>query len=211
MQDLLVLGIETSGALCSVAWFRNNCILLEYNIQGANIHAALLAKLVQNGCNDLGIVPSEIGLVTVTTGPGSFTGLRIGMSYAKGLCYGLQKPIKGISNFEVLAESAPLNFKRLVTMVDARRNNYYIALFPDGNKQMECKKLIAKDELGQYLTKDTIIVSNQPVNDVEALIIHGRYGAGVTCKIGLQSYIAKGKDSLADLEPLYLQSFAGVA
>jgi tRNA threonylcarbamoyl adenosine modification protein YeaZ len=202
MKDRLVLGIETSGILCSVAWFQDDRVLLEYNMQVAHIHAALLAKLVKNGFEELAVSPS---------GPGSFTGLRIGMSYAKGLCFGLQKPIKGVSNFAVLAESAPLNFKRLITIIDARRNNYYMALFPDGTKQINDMKLIAKDELTPYLTEGTIIVANKPTHNSKGYMIHGRYGAGLICKIGLHLYVDKGADSLEELEPLYMESFAGMA
>ena len=197
--------------VCSVAWFHSDRILLEYNIEIPNIHATLLAKLVIKGFELLAISPSEIDLVTVATGPGSFTGLRIGMSYAKGFCYGLQKPIKGISNFDVLACSAPINCKKIITVIDARRNNYYMALFSTGSKKIETKRLVAKNELTRYVTEDTIIVANQPVSDIHLPVIHGRYGAGLICRIGLHTFLEAGADAIESLEPSYMQPFAGVS
>jgi tRNA threonylcarbamoyladenosine biosynthesis protein TsaB len=211
MKDLLVLGIETSGILCSVAWFRNECILLEYNIEVANIHATLLAKLVKNGFEELAVPSSELDLITIATGPGSFTGLRIGMSYAKGLSFGMQKPIKGVTNFEILAYSAPLHYKRLVTLVDARRNNYYMAVFSDSQREILEKKLVSRDDIDQYLSDDTVIVSNGNVSGIEERLFVGRYGAGLLCRIGLRRFVEKGADSLGDLEPLYMHPFAGVS
>jgi tRNA threonylcarbamoyladenosine biosynthesis protein TsaB len=210
MKDLLVLGVETSGRLCSVAWLRNDHILLEYNIEIANIHATLLAELVAKGFEMLALAPSETDLVAVATGPGSFTGLRIGLSYAKGFCYGLQKPIKGVSNFDVLAQSAPLKCKKIITLIDARQNNYYMARYLNGKQQLDSKKVVAKNELNGNSTEDSIIVANQPVADIAAMVIHGKYSAGLICRIGLHTFLATGKDVLEDLEPLYMQPFAGV-
>jgi tRNA threonylcarbamoyladenosine biosynthesis protein TsaB len=211
MKELLVLGIETSGMVCSVAWYQSDRILLEYNIEIPHIHATLLAKLVMNGFEMLAILPSEIDLVAVAAGPGSFTGLRIGMSYAKGFCYGLGKPIKGVSNFEVLAISAPLSCKEIMTIIDARHNNYYMALFSNGQKQIETKRLMSKNELARHITNDTIIVTNQPVSDMHAPVIHGRYSAGLICRIGLHTFLEVGADELENLEPSYMQPFAGVS
>lgn len=99
----MILGVETSGLLCSIAWYENNHILLEYNIEKNQIHSAVLADLFQSGLNYLHKSVNDVSLIAIATGPGSYTGLRIGMSFIKGMCYGKNIPIIGISNFYVLA------------------------------------------------------------------------------------------------------------
>ena len=185
-------------------------MLQEYSVEMANVHAALLAKLAKQGFDELQIKPFNTDLIAVATGPGSFTGLRIGLSYAKGLSYGLQKPIIGVSNFRILAQSAPPQNSKVVTLIDARRGNWYMAIFSGGKKDLIEKKLIAGKELSPYLSDDTIIVANQSVPGIENLHIIGTYGAGTLCQVGLNQYLEEGPDSLDALEPLYLQPFAGV-
>ena len=99
----MILGIETSGILCSIAWYENEHILLEYNIERNQVHSNVLADLFNNGMNHLNKRANDISLASIGCGPGSFTGLRIGMSFLKGLCFGSDIPIIGVSNFNVLA------------------------------------------------------------------------------------------------------------
>ena len=117
MSDHLVLGIETSGILCSVAWWQNGSVLLEYNLEKKNEHAVLLAALVERGFNELKIDHNTVTHVAVGSGPGSFTGLRIGMSYAKGFCFGHNIPLIPVTNFELLSDLAEDNKFPIYTFV----------------------------------------------------------------------------------------------
>jgi tRNA threonylcarbamoyladenosine biosynthesis protein TsaB len=211
----LVLGIETSGTLCSVAWMSNDRILIEYNIEMPNIHATLLADLIAEGFARLKIERKDIGLVAVASGPGSFTGLRIGMSYAKGFCYAGSIPIIGISNFEILAKQAPLKVKPLYTLIYARHGRYYLGIFRDGINLSDAK-VITSDQI-PFLSDGSFVVLMDYFNEEDYKkrfapsinIIKGRYGAASVCQIGINKFNAQGADDLNFLEPFYLQSFTG--
>ncbi|MEJ2542636.1 MAG: tRNA (adenosine(37)-N6)-threonylcarbamoyltransferase complex dimerization subunit type 1 TsaB [Calditrichaceae bacterium] len=129
----MILGIETSDLLCSVAFVENDRILAEYNHELPRQHASLVGSLVENGGKFLtdNKLASEnfmddLKLVAVSIGPGSFTGLRIGLSYAQGLCLGKNIPIVGISNHQVLAEYCPDDSNKVFTIIDARQDEVYL-------------------------------------------------------------------------------------
>ena len=136
--------------------------------------------------------------------------MRIGLSYAKGLCYGLQKPLVGVSNFEILAQAAPVAYEQLVTLIDARRGNWYLAVFSGDNSQIVNKVVVGSNELHQYISDDTVVVANTTVPEIKTRFILTKYSAGVLCKVGLHHYEMQGMDSIENLEPLYMQPFAGV-
>ena len=212
----LVLGIETSGILCSVAWVLEDRILLEYNIEMPNIHATLLPDLISEGLNKLKIKNEDINLVAVALGPGSFTGLRIGMSYAKGFCYGLKKPIVGVTNFEVLANQAPINFAPVYTLINAQRGKYYLGIFQDGINLYKAE-LITIDQIVSRVNEKSIILLNEMTEDmynelikVSSYIVKAGYSGSLICKSGLNKFNNHGADDLELLEPFYLQKFAGV-
>ena len=125
MNDGLILGIETSGLLCSVGWMQSGKVILEYNMEIPQVHASKLANLVKEGFSKIQKSMADLSLVAVGTGPGSFTGLRIGMSFAKGLCYGTGVPILGVSAFNILAKQAPDSNEKIITLIDAKKERFY--------------------------------------------------------------------------------------
>jgi len=101
----MILALETSDILCSVAFWDKGQKLVEYNHELARQHASLIGDLVDNGLTFLSdpvrkdsMSIDDIKLVCVAIGPGSFTGLRIGLSYAQGFCLGRGLAVCGISN-----------------------------------------------------------------------------------------------------------------
>ena len=212
---MLILGIETSAALCSVAWKKSDQLLLEYNIEIPNIHATLLPELVKEGFKKLNSSPADLNLIAVASGPGSFTGMRIGMSYAMGFGYALDKPIISVTNFEVLAAQSIGNRFPVYAVIDARRGNYYIGEFT--------KSLNTLDSCGRYnqdyLLKNLAIggIITTPIKNLASIpginieILQVKYSAGILAGLGLQKYLETGIDEKDQLEPLYLHKFAGVA
>lgn len=227
----MVLGIETSDLLCSVAFVENNQILVEYNHEIPRQHAALIGSLVEKGGGFLSynervsqIFINDIELVTVAIGPGSFTGLRIGLSYAQGFCLGKNIPIVGINNHQILAKSCPCGYDSVFTIIDARRDEVYLARMTLKNKvyfEIEEYNIVAKKNLIHKIVEKSVLIygSNTTLDDSITLALLGkqiciinsaRYTAALVAKIGWQKYQQNGTDELSEIEPLYIRPFAGV-
>lgn len=212
---MVILGVETSAALCSVAWVKDTQILLEYNIEIPNIHTTLLPDLVQKGFSRLNMEPVDINLITVASGPGSFTGLRIGMAYAKGLAYALDIPVLAVSNFEVLAEHSIHNRFPIYAVIDARRGNYFVGIFQKSKNTIDQTKFVSKEELVKILNKKGIIVTtiNTFAGDIKTDIdvLYTRFSAASLAKLGYIKFVAEGSKATDQIEPIYVREFSGVS
>ncbi len=130
-----ILAIDTSTTSGSVAILRDGRIAAEWTLQSAQTHNRRLLKTVDTLLREAGWTLKMVDVYAVTTGPGSFTGIRIGLTAAKTLAWTMKKPLVGIATLDVLA--APLRFTSLqvCTMLDARKKEVYFALYrsnPEG-------------------------------------------------------------------------------
>ena len=116
----MILAIETSATLCSVVFWEDDNILVQYNHNEPMQHARLLGQLVEKGLAELGPKADSLSAVAVAIGPGSFTGLRIGLSYAQGFCFGKNLPLVGVSNHQVLACQAVAQKEIIFSIIDAQ-------------------------------------------------------------------------------------------
>jgi len=214
----MILGIETSGILCSIAWYENDRILLEYNIEGDRVHSTILADLFNNGLNYLKKSVNDISLAAIATGPGSFTGLRIGMSFVKGLCYGSNIPIIGISNFNVLALQSCNNESSFITLINANKGRFYYSKFDNKAEEFTEKGILEIENLNQIANKNTGIIfdyytdihaKKEPWNNF-AWLSKSRFNASYLCKAAENRFNKYGADDINSLEPMYLQAFAGI-
>ncbi len=148
----IILSLETSTKVCSVCVAENNTILAKKELYEANSHATHLTVFVQELFKELqGVSYKDIDAVAVSCGPGSYTGLRIGVSTAKGICYALGIPLIAIGSLQVLAsamkdEPAVKDGALICPMIDARRMEVYTALY-DGklNRVKDIEALIVDD------------------------------------------------------------------
>lgn len=129
-----LLCIETSTSVCSVALGRDGALLAAREVKESNQHAARLTVLITQLFDEAGLHLQDLDAVAVSKGPGSYTGLRIGVSTAKGLCYGLGKPLIGISSLQAMAAGMAVlaevsENSLLCPMIDARRMEVYMALY----------------------------------------------------------------------------------
>ena len=217
MSDHLVLGIETSGIRCSVAWWQNGSVLLEYNLERKNEHAVLLAALVEKGFKELGFSPKAVTHVVIGSGPGSFTGLRIGMSYAKGFCFGNNIPLVPITNFELLSDLAQEGKFPDYTLIEAGRGNYYTGIFKKEKSTLDQKFLSPISQIEQKLLNNGQMVVHEE-NSIGFIkqtlnkkieIVDGQYRAARLCALGYRKHDGLPTE-LNEIEPLYLQKFAGI-
>ncbi|MBC7413161.1 MAG: tRNA (adenosine(37)-N6)-threonylcarbamoyltransferase complex dimerization subunit type 1 TsaB [Bacteroidia bacterium] len=125
----LLLLIDTTTTLCSVAIARDNEIISEQEHKGDFKHAELLTTFIQTCCALANCTLQDVNGVVISKGPGSYTGLRIGTSTAKGICYALHKPLIAINTLHAMAISASATLPNLphyvCAMIDARRMEVY--------------------------------------------------------------------------------------
>lgn len=128
-----ILQIETATAICSVALSINGKTFSFKEEKGQNLHAANLTLFIDEVLKTAGLSYPELDAVAVSKGPGSYTGLRIGVSTAKGLCYALDKPLIAIETLEMMAAGYlaenPDYSGLICPMIDARRMEVYTSIF----------------------------------------------------------------------------------
>ena len=125
-----IILIETSTALCSVALAENGKVTAYRESSAPKAHASLTAVFIQEMLNERGITLADCDAVCVSKGPGSYTGLRVGVSTAKGLCFGSKKPLLAVGTLDTLVAQAQTGDpKFIIPMIDARRMEVYSAVF----------------------------------------------------------------------------------
>jgi tRNA threonylcarbamoyladenosine biosynthesis protein TsaB len=130
----LILNIETATAVCSVVIAKDGEVLSSREDHSGKSHSALLTVFIEECAREAGINLPQLDAVAVSMGPGSYTGLRIGVAAAKGLCFALDKPLIAINTLQSMAafylqDRAPKKDVFLCPMIDARRMEVYTAIF----------------------------------------------------------------------------------
>ncbi len=170
----LILNLETATTVCSVSLAKDGELIALKEINGDYSHAENLTLFIEDVFKQAGLKPNSIDAVAVSKGPGSYTGLRIGVSTAKGLCYSLDKPLIAINTLEHTAHAVAKEMKReytgrlseipslnnalLCPMIDARRMEVYCALFDRNNKCIMPTKALIIDgnSFSDYLKENKI-------------------------------------------------------
>jgi tRNA threonylcarbamoyladenosine biosynthesis protein TsaB len=220
-DNILILGLDTSGTECRVALYRNERVLYQQTVPAPNLHSTLLTGLVGSGLEQLNLEPAAVQLVCITSGPGSFTGLRIGMAYAKGFCFALGKPLQAVTNFEVLAwQSLEQEQMKppLYVLIDARRESCYLGVFKQNPLVLDACKLVKTSELGGEIAGYGRVIWAAENNgrefrlppEIKRRAMRVRIEPAEICRSGYRKYSNGEKTGLDLMEPLYIQSFAGV-
>lgn len=217
-----VLGLETSTAVCSVGLFREGKPDIEHSLQESHIHSEKLLTLVQRVARDGEIDLDQIDAIAVSIGPGSFTGLRIGMSTAKGLAYALDKPLVAVSTFEAIAEAARGDHpsaRTITVLIDAKKDECYIGQYVvAGERVTETVPVHIKlfdDARALVKTEDSSLVLTDRVPEIRRLLgettqvidVHASCRGAVVAAIGCRKATANEFADVAALEPMYLKDF----
>ncbi|MFO8111826.1 MAG: tRNA (adenosine(37)-N6)-threonylcarbamoyltransferase complex dimerization subunit type 1 TsaB [Desulfosalsimonadaceae bacterium] len=124
-----ILAIDTSGNTCSVALTEKETLFYEYTADPGRTHAVQLAGMIDAVLGASGLSVGDLEGFAVTTGPGSFTGLRIGIATVKGLAFAASKPVAPVSTLEVLAFQCTGVETFICPLIDARKNEVYAATY----------------------------------------------------------------------------------
>ncbi len=171
-----ILSIDTSTAVCSVAIAQGKHLIAEeVDDSGDRKHAALLPMLMESARIKAGIPIEAIEAICCSQGPGSYTGLRVGLSTAKGMCMALKRPLIGVSTLVGIAHAmittSPNTY--IVAMIDAGRDEVFHAVFDSQYRQIEpASPLILKsDSLVKWLDKsDTIYIVGDGVQKAKNIL-----------------------------------------
>lgn len=126
---MLTLAIETATSMCSIALHKDDKLIAEYNVNTGMTHSEGLLPQLDQLLSRAGVKKQEIDLIAVSMGPGSFTGLRIGLATAEAMAYSWQCCLHGVNTLEALAYNLPLEDFVLSPILDAQKGNYYQALY----------------------------------------------------------------------------------
>jgi tRNA threonylcarbamoyladenosine biosynthesis protein TsaB len=217
-----VLGIDTATLVCSCAVVSSDQTLAEYNLQVKKTHSERLLPLIDTMLRDAGLTVADLGAVAVTGGPGSFTGVRIGMVTAKALGQALEVPLAAVSTLEALAAQHPHFPGIIAPILDARRDQVYNALFTSGQRPFRLTDDRAFS-LGRLLGEldqrrepilfvgDGVSVHRQTIADAlgeRACFMHPEGGicrAATVARLGLMELLAGRGGSWRELEPVYVR------
>ena len=153
---MLILDFESSANACSCALLRDGALLAEYGQNSGQTHSRTLMKMAEDMLRNCDLTPEDVDAVGVAAGPGSFTGVRIGVSCAKGFAWAGELPCYGVSTLEAMARSAACFEGTVCAVMDARRQQVYNALFraSDGAITRLCPdRAIPMEELAADLKK----------------------------------------------------------
>lgn len=126
---MLILGIDTATLSCSVALLQGDTVLAEMTMNIKKTHSERLMPLLDQMLRESGIEREKLEAIAVAAGPGSFTGLRIGVATARALAQGLDIPAVPVSTLQALAEAVPAPGAHICPILDARRGEVYTALY----------------------------------------------------------------------------------
>ena len=131
-----ILALDSSAVVASVALCEDETLLAEYTLNNGNTHSETLLPMVETLLAHFGITTDDIDLFAASTGPGSFTGVRIGTATLKGLAFAKETPCVGVSTLEALAENAVALTGLVCPVMNARRSQVYTALFRSDGQTM---------------------------------------------------------------------------
>lgn len=215
----LILTIETSGPLCSVALFSEEILMdnLEVDEQGA--HSTQLTLLIEKILKRNQLKITDLNSIAISIGPGSYTGLRIGLSTAKGLCFGADIPLISLSTLEIMVEAAKETHSAsyYLPMMDARRMEVYAGVFNAKGEitQKEDAYILTENPFIQFENQDILCFGNGALKwdwakqhserFIENIVPRAKFMG----KLAFEKFKSNNFENLVLIEPEYLKEYQG--
>lgn len=223
----IILNIETSTEVCSVSLAQNGeTLFLKESTEGLN-HSELLTVFIEDLFHENNLKLEGIDAVAVSMGPGSYTGLRIGVSVAKGICYGLDKPLIGIGSIDAIGDYVARNISEFLDaaseelivcpMIDARRMEVYTALYNSHGNSMQAvsAEIIDEESFAEVLAKQAVLFCGNGAEKCKSKLSHSnalfegpvKTSARFMQNLAETKYKNKEFEDVAYFEPFYLKDF----
>ena len=211
-----ILLIETSTSVLSVALACDGTVVAERICTEPRMQASLTAPLVKEVLDNAGLKVTDCDAVAVSSGPGSYTGLRVGVSTAKGLAFGAGKPLIAVGTLDILVDGVTDRPDFIVPMIDARRMEVYTAVYSaEGERLTEVEShIIGPDSFAEYLAKGKVLFVGDGALKGKDVIAHPNasfqeaYPLARHMAPRARKAFEEGKfENLAYFEPFYLKDF----
>lgn len=217
----IILNIETATKNCSVSLAKKGEVIAIKELNNGNYsHAEVLHPFIVDVLKEANLTSKEIDAVAVSKGPGSYTGLRIGVSAAKGLCFAFDKPLISIETLQSLAQAISVEEGFIVPLLDARRMEVYATVL---NKELEQVRsiqaeIIDENSFGEYLETDKVFFLGDGAHKCKQLITHKNAffiddifpSAKEMAVLSYQKYKISDLEDVAYFEPFYLKDFVAI-
>jgi tRNA threonylcarbamoyladenosine biosynthesis protein TsaB len=214
---MYILNIETATRNCSVSLAKSGKTIAYKEIadQGYT-HAENLHVFIEEVLATASIKINDLNAVAVSCGPGSYTGLRIGVSAAKGLCYALKIPLIAVDTLSILAEKVTLKNGLIIPMIDARRMEVYSAVFDENKNQIRTTQaeILNENSFSEY--QETIYFVGDSTEKAKTILNKPNFvflddivfpSARDISSLAYEKYIQNHFEDVAYFEPFYLKDF----
>jgi tRNA threonylcarbamoyladenosine biosynthesis protein TsaB len=217
----MILALETATKNCSVALVNTdggNLTLREHSSEKYS-HAEKLNGFIQEVLDAAGKTFSDLDAIAVSKGPGSYTGLRIGVSTAKGLCYALNIPLISIGTLPAMAHGAMLkeeSFEAYVPMIDARRMEVFTQSYSKDKREIDKLRaqIVESESFDHLIGKKTLFFGDgaakcEETLDKEEFVFLKEFepSAADVAQLAIEKFKAKDFEDVAYFEPFYLKDF----
>ena len=217
----IILNIETATKNCSVSLAKNGEVIAIKELNNGNYsHAEVLHPFIVAVLKEANLTSKEIDAVAVSKGPGSYTGLRIGVSAAKGLCFAFDKPLISIETLRSLAQAISVEEGLIVPLLDARRMEVYAAVFDKNIEQIipTQAEIIDENSFKEYLETDKVFFLGDGAHKCKQIITHKNAffiddkfpSAKEMAELSYHKYKISDLEDVAYFEPFYLKDFVAI-
>jgi len=212
----LILNFETSSKNCSVTLSSKGELLSNFDLEDDKYrHSELLTTTIRDILSQNNLIVKDLSAVAIGIGPGSFTGLRIGFSVAKGLCYSHKINLIGISSLKILANSIKSDSEYIIPMINDKGDFYYLSTFENGLNELGTPLIDKVDSnfINRNIKEDsTIVVNNKEsfeyinsiIND-QVKLQYKPISSINMIDLSYESFKEKRFENLAYSEPLYVK------
>lgn len=219
---MLLLSLDTSTAACSVALHQDDALLACYELFTERTSAAMLTTLIHDVVAHTNHEMSQLDAIAVAKGPGSYTGLRIGVSTAKGLCFALDKPLIGINTLAAMTEQVRAFYPATYTlcpMIDARRMEVYCMLVRASGDEIQptSAEIITESSFDSWLAQGPVVFFGDGAAKCRPLLEHHQHAifpeqlivpsARTIGALATKAFAETQFEDVATFEPFYLKDF----
>ncbi len=217
-NNIYILNIETATKNCSVSISKNGNLIALKEICEANFsHAEKLHGFIKDTLQESKIEFNDLSAVAISKGPGSYTGLRIGVSSAKGLCFALDIPLISTLTLEALAHAAKIERGYIIPMLDARRQEVFTAVFDENYHLIKetYNYILDENSYAEYLNiskvtfiGDGVTKTKDIINHENTIFLEGYFpSAKEMAPLSYTKFLKSDFEDVAYFEPFYLKDF----